>query len=366
MTDDLGALVELGGAAAVEIVASALVAHGAHAAKCANCGAPVIGPFCAVCGQERNTHRRSVRQLLGEFFVEIASFDSRILRTAFALVARPGELSLAFQEGRPRRYVPALRLYLFVSLIFFLVLSATGLAIMQFDFFASPEKIVTNAKGQSFAITQYDNEPIPIPDWKAKEPGPHYSVQSRIHFFAPIGAYHTELPAAVHTSIELDRQHAATEVKNRKLAVWIKTHVFHLIEALQSDPAAVNGPLTQWIPRVLFILLPLFALLLAAFYWRQRRRFYFVDHLVFSLNTHSFMFVAILIAVALGEIMPGDIAGWAALGAIALYLLLSMRRFYKENWFWTVLKFLTVSSVYTVFFLFPALVAVIVISLLGI
>jgi hypothetical protein len=78
------------------------------------------------------------------------------------------------------------------------------------------------------------------------------------------------------------------------------------------------------------------------------------------------MFVAILIAVALGEIMPGDIAGWAALGAIALYLLLSMRRFYKENWFWTVLKFLTVSLVYTVFFLFPALVAVIVISLLGV
>src|SRR5580693_7964126 len=154
MTDDFEAIAELGGAAAIEMVASALVDHGTNAPKCPNCGAPLIGAFCAACGQERNTHRRSVRSLMGEFIAEVASFDSRILRTATALVARPGELSLAFQEGRPRRYVPALRLYLFVSLIFFVVLGTSNIAIMQLELVTAPEKIVTNAQGKSFAFVK--------------------------------------------------------------------------------------------------------------------------------------------------------------------------------------------------------------------
>ena len=46
MTDDFGAIAELGGAAAIEIAASALAEHGATASKCRNCGAPVIGAYC--------------------------------------------------------------------------------------------------------------------------------------------------------------------------------------------------------------------------------------------------------------------------------------------------------------------------------
>src|ERR1700691_5252281 len=98
---DLEAILETGGAAAVEIAASALAERGHVASKCPNCAAPVIGPYCAVCGQERDTHRRSVWHLLGDLFEDIVSFDSRILRTAVALIAEPGELAIAFREGRP-------------------------------------------------------------------------------------------------------------------------------------------------------------------------------------------------------------------------------------------------------------------------
>src|SRR5215475_1649496 len=126
MTDDLEAIAELGGAAAIEMVASALSDHGAGAQKCLNCTAPMIGPYCAACGQERDTHRRSVWGLLRNLFEEIVSFDSRILRTTLALLLEPGELPLAFREGRARRYLPAVRVYLLVSLAFFLTLSLTG------------------------------------------------------------------------------------------------------------------------------------------------------------------------------------------------------------------------------------------------
>lgn len=365
MTDELEAIAELGGAAAAEMVAAALANHGAGAVKCPNCGAPVIGPYCAACGQERDTHRRSVHELLRELLGEIASFDSRILRTAFALVARPGELSVAFREGRARRYVPALRLYLFVSLIFFLTLSATGLALMQFTLVAKPEKIVTNAKGESFAVTQDDSDPLPIPAWKAKEPGPHYSVSTETHLFSPVGAYRNALPAAARLKLERDRLHAQAGSTGSKTANWIRFHVTRAAQVLEDNPAAINAPLTEWIPRLLFVLLPLFALLMAAFYWRQRRNFFFVDHLVFSLNMHSFVFVTVLAAAGLAQILSGETVGWLVILAVGIYGLLAMKRFYGQNWFWTVTKFVAVSFVYTTFFLLPALATAIVVSMLG-
>ena len=58
-----------------------------------------MGPYCAICGQEQNTHRRSVTGLAHDFVTDIVNFDSRIMRTAKALLLEPGELTRAFREG---------------------------------------------------------------------------------------------------------------------------------------------------------------------------------------------------------------------------------------------------------------------------
>src|SRR4051794_31677888 len=105
------AILESGAAASIEYAAARLVEQGGKPGKCANCGAPLVGPYCAMCGQERNVHHRSVKHLVHDLVSDLANWDSRILRTAKALLFQPGELPLAFHEGRTRRYVPALRLY---------------------------------------------------------------------------------------------------------------------------------------------------------------------------------------------------------------------------------------------------------------
>jgi len=362
MPDDLAILAGHGGPPAKS---SASLDAGAQTVACANCGAPVSGAYCSICGQERNTHRRSISKLLQEVIREITSFDSRILRTAWALVFRPGELTLAFHEGRPRRYVPALRLYLFVSLIFFVVLGTAGIAVVQLELFSQLGRVVTEADGRSYAILPYGNERVPIPDWEAKF-GPHYLVESKIHFFAPVGAYRNDLPAAARNQLEQERMHSEKSVGENAFGAWLRPRLFKSVDALESDPAAINEPLTKWIPRILFLLLPLYAVVLALFYWRQRKCVYFVDHLVFSLNAHSFAFVAILLAVGIARIVPGEAVGWLTLTAVGLYILLAMRRFYRQGWVWTVAKFAGVSLVYGVFMLGPAVLAVLTASILRI
>jgi hypothetical protein len=381
MTDDFEVLAELGGAAAIEMVASALVDHGANATRCPNCGAPMIGPYCAACGQERNIHRRSVRELGKEFLGELASFDSRILRTAFALVAKPGELSLAFREGRPRRYVPALRLYLFVSLIFFLSLSAAGIALLQLEPVSSQSRIVADSHHNVFAITNGQRSPMEgftadnkgnvyfsplgvrprLTNLKA-DGSVHQNIATQPHFFARLGTIKGGNPAQSKVLAQLEKDSKSGDAKKTKFGQWVMHHVVNMMRALETDPAAVNGPLTEWIPRILFILLPLFALVLAAFYWRQRKQFYFVDHLVFSLNYHSFGFVLLLFAAALAQIVSNDTVATLVVIGAAVYLLLAMKRFYGQSWFWTGAKFACVGFLYLCF-LFPTLLAVLLISL---
>ncbi len=386
MTGDIEGILELGGAAAVEIAASALVERGEKVGTCPNCGSSLIGPYCAVCGQERDTHRRSVFGLLHDFFVDIANFDSRLLRTARALLFRPGELPRAFREGRTRAYVPALRLYLFVSLIFFLVLSFYGIAILQLQVVATPLKVIRDAKGNTFfANPGYDPKAedakyvpklIPISKEKANQPGGPYNYSTDTYFFAPIGSHHSNLsPAAFarlkKASVEMDiddeqkaAQTPANRAKTKKVRNWLETRVYGGIQRLAADPAALNGPLTTWIPRVLFLLLPLYAILLAMFYWRQRKKYYFVDHLIFSLTVHTFTFVALLAAVGLAQFLPGGLVAWSILAVISLYLFLSLKSFYEQGWFWTSVKFVFISGIYTLFFLLPALAGVLALSFL--
>jgi hypothetical protein len=389
MSGDIEGILETGGAAAVEIAASALAERGGKPGVCTNCGTSMIGPYCAVCGQERDTHRRSVYALVRDLIIDIVSFDSRVLRTARALVLEPGELPLAFREGRTRSYVPALRLYFFVSLVFFVVLSATNIAIMQFEIVATPLQIVRDAQGNTFipnpAFDENDvkypglkNIPrlIPIAKDKANRPGGVFRFDSNIHFFSRIGATHANLPAAARQQLtdkdinfEVGDRQTSDAAKNaRRAAVknWIQIHVFGGLQRLAADPAAMNGPLTTWIPRILFLLLPLYALLLAAFYWRLRKDFYLVDHLIFSLSVHTFTFVILMADVALVQFFDGGTVAWFTLAAIGVYIFIAMKRFYRQGWFLTTAKWFSVSFIYSIFFLAPALGTAIALSFLDV
>ncbi|MGH6876117.1 MAG: DUF3667 domain-containing protein [Rhizomicrobium sp.] len=383
MPDEVGSIAELGGAAAVELAAAALAGRGTATDRCRNCGAPMLGAFCAACGQERETHRRSVWRLLHNFVEEIASFDSRILRTAFALVAQPGELSVGFREGRTQRYVPALRLYLFMSLIFFVSLSAAGVALLQLELAVKDQDaLVADSHRNVFVIK--DGKRSPMKGFTADDKNDvyfstsgvsrrlisglkadgsvHYDLTTKPYFFSRIGSIKTSQNVRSKILQRVERDTKIGENVNSPLGRWIMQRVAAIFKALATDPAAVNGPLTQWIPRVLFILLPLFALILAAFYWRQRKGYYFVDHLVFSLNYHTFGFALLLVAAALAQVLSQSTVSSLVYIGLAVYLLLAMKRFYSQNWFWTVTKFVFVGFFYLCFLL-PSILTVLAISL---
>ena len=363
--DGLEAISETAGAAAVEMAVAAIVERGGKVSPCTNCRAPLIGPYCAACGQPIDTHRRSLFVLMHDFVKDVASFDSRILRTARALLFRPGELPLAFREGRTQPYVPAVRLYLFVSLAFFVILGATHIAIVQFVPKAMPEKVIV-IKGQRYLVTPGDTDPedrTKMPTWldPLKQ---HFAISiNNAVFFAREGAYHSDVSDAAVKDLEDKIAHETGTAKDAKTASF-KATIRKTVEGLAKDPASLNGALTAWIPRALFFLLPAFALLVAVFYWRQRKKFFFVDHLVFSLSFHTFAFAFLLIAAGLAQILPGYLVATVTAIVLSLYLLLAMKRFYGQNWFWTSSKWFVIEFFYATSFVFPAVITILVMAVL--
>ncbi len=104
----------------------------AQAALCANCGHPLTGNFCPQCGQENKDVRRPFFYLLQDLLKVVFVLDERAYRSVFYLLTRPGFLTREYFQGRRASYTPPLRLFLIISIGFFLLVgTVTSIAFMQ-------------------------------------------------------------------------------------------------------------------------------------------------------------------------------------------------------------------------------------------
>ena len=99
--------------------------------------------------------------------------------------------------------------------------------------------------------------------------------------------------------------------------------------------------------------IPLFAFVLKILY--IRKGVFYIDHLVYALHIHTFAYVGImligLITMGLNQIAPRPLAGWI-LGLLwlwfAIQIFLSIRRVYRQGWFFTIFKFFIGGFVYLI------------------
>src|SRR6202521_839265 len=87
---------------------------------CENCGAELHGHYCSKCGQAAIDYPRSFRHVIVDVLDSFLNWDSKFIRSIGLLLWRPGWLTNQFLEGRRVRFVHPLRLYLLVSIVFFL------------------------------------------------------------------------------------------------------------------------------------------------------------------------------------------------------------------------------------------------------
>ncbi|MDH5226426.1 MAG: DUF4286 family protein, partial [Gammaproteobacteria bacterium] len=94
--------------------------------NCLNCGEVLRGQHCSHCGQRAKVRVLSLGTLLRDLLGDLTNFDARIWRTLRPLAFSPGTLTVEFLRGRRTHYSPPFRMYLILSVAFFLLTSVSA------------------------------------------------------------------------------------------------------------------------------------------------------------------------------------------------------------------------------------------------
>ena len=107
-------------------------------------------------------------------------------------------------------------------------------------------------------------------------------------------------------------------------------------DEINRNPAVFYAKVMTWLPRVFFLLLPVFALLLKVAYLRSRTLF--AVHAVFSLHEHAFAFLWLSVISLLGHVPYVRSIRGLLIFYLPVHLLLALKQVHRQGWFITTLK----------------------------
>jgi hypothetical protein len=326
---------------------------------CANCGDPTPGRFCPTCGQRRTTVRVSVGAIVGEVIRDELALNSALPRTLVGILLQPGRLTNEYIRGRVVSYIPPLRLYLISSVLFFLLLSFVGLRALDrpapvmldgapsADAAADDDSVRAVLQAQREQLASLDTAGLP--------------VMARSFVRRAIAETDAALAGAGDTTAEQTRarralpdavalppgtmQPWAADMRRSARGAPLQHAVERKLDQLGHLPPedAIREFLSSMLdfaPHAMFVLLPVFALLLKLLYIRRDR--YYAEHFVFALHVHSFFFLMFIIMLAL----PWDRADGLLIIWMVVYVWLAMKRVYRQGLVRTTAKWLALAWSY--------------------
>ncbi len=371
---------------------------------CENCGQPLYGEHCHACGQPTKGMVRHFSTILGDFFDTVLNVDSRVLRTLWPLLTRPGYLTLEYFAGRRVRYVTPMRLYLFLSVIAFFAMqtmvsidSGSGNTIAinndsgdEFSKARSPaevQQILTAAENKlAKARAQTDKAPgaaaaLELAQAKVRERAQQQTEYLKQVEAAKAAGSAPPKPPRVGGSIEFPVNGKSWDPVSNPFTIdflpgavnaSINHRLGHARDVLQASDS--QQPLVDAIfrvsPQVLFVLMPIFALMLKIAYLFKRRLY--MEHLIVALHSHSFISLALSLVFALISLQDWLAPATGALKSIfglaiaafwiwmPVYLLVMQKRVYGQGWPMTLVKYSVLGISYTVLLSFGLLAALLV------
>lgn len=375
--------------------------------NCLNCGEVLTGQHCSHCGQRARVQVISLWGLIKDFLGDVFDWDSRVWRTLRPLAFRPGLVTQEYLRGRRAHYTPPFRMYLILSVAFFLIASVFdpgkdialdlgngGAALTINDDEVRRDPVAARVEGSSGAPVSTPPADVPQPANPPPPPAPEASVAGsddagRVQAVRSVDAARgrlienivRRLPESEREGVraELSQELAGVSPEQLEKAQQVmadpcgeenfridveslnqyEARLRQACNKIVSDMPSFGRALWENLPKMMFLFLPLIAFVMAILYLGSGR--YYVEHLLFFLHYHAFFFLAGIVVLVLDRIGAATtgaasglvnsaegILGTVLVIYVPVYLYLAMRRVYGQGRIWTAAKFGALAIAYLV------------------
>ncbi len=337
---------------------------------CENCGQELRGHYCSNCGQAAVSYHRSFRHVVVDVLDSFLNWDSKFIRSIGLLFWKPGWLTNQFLEGRRVRFVHPLRLYLLISIVFFLcarLIPISDTRTIRREDMTPEARAVFDEKMARLKEKQKKKHPFftfTSGDKKNEQPAgtatpsPSESV-TPAEQTSPTEAQPSPTPSELDSAInEFVDEKVAEKEKNRPhvqfgpdkhrprtpFDLWLEKRIKDQIGEDGARGKLFLQTLQSNLSTMMLFCIPLFAFILKILYLRQKR--FYIEHLVYALNIHAFFYLTsilvVLISIGLHQVMPGALQVLITIGLsvlVVLQIFISIRRVYRQGWFMSLFKF---------------------------
>ncbi|MET0759579.1 MAG: DUF3667 domain-containing protein [Flavobacterium sp.] len=264
--------------------------------NCLNCNHIVEQRYCPNCGQENAVLRKTFYHLFVHFFKDFTHYDSTFWRTISYLLFKPAALTNAYVSGKRFSFFPPVRMYLFLSFITFFMISllpdesaddsvkidknkTKQIIVPSLDSLHIDEKSIDGLTKVGL-ISEENNDTIKKILKDPKEINPKEITD--------FGYKNTN---------ELDsiQEHGSEKVKVSQTEYWFLKKWLAVKEENTNEEIIekFSQSFAYNLPKVLFLYMPVFALILWLFH--DKNKWYYYYHGIFTLHFFSFLLLLILL-----------------------------------------------------------------------
>lgn len=349
---------------------------------CKNCGEEFEKDFkfCPHCGQQVRD-KLTVAVLFYNTISNYFSFDAKFFKSFIPLMTRPGYLAKTFIEGKRLLYLHPAQLYLFVSVVFFFLLSvlvvkdkvqnldkslkeATARPLLNDSLEVQAVRVMDSIKIDSILkpLEEKGVEGLSQVESKVLDSLVKNRVKKDISSQSIFGYNSKKIDSLIDAGTSDDEVYKAMGMKDDAGVLTRKFYAQALKLKKKNSGEGILQYVYDAIPISLFILLPIFALILKLFFYSKGA---YAHHLVFSFYFFSFLFMAFSLLMIINYFfnLPGAL-DFLIITSTFFYLFIAIRKFYKSSWFGGLIKTGVITFIYLSFVVPVAFVILLFVGIL--
>jgi len=294
-------------------------------------------------------------------------FDHKFFHTLKPLFFKPGMLTNEYMAGRRTQYLHPVKMYIFISIVYFLLLFQQKSQLVKVehrDLTATELNAAVKAVNDNTYIPAYakkkavadlykDNDYLIINKKLVKDTSKKAKAQRDTD----------ETKHGMISATTNDTSYTQYLASQQKLPVakrdgWFKNYynkkAFGIRQQKINIKEVIEDGLKHNFPKMMFVLLPLFALILTITF-RRNKKFY-VEHLIYSFHLHCFIFLFLAILMFIKFVIPDNwdtFTGWLTFAAVLIifwYIYRSLRVVYNRGRWSTISKMIGMSISYSIVF----------------